>query len=278
MMKLLGFFVGLGLVMGVSASPTHVGPDGTEDFEDLPDPQGISLPEVQVVRFLGQHFPEMLGELEKAEAVGPEKREEVLNRARGIILEWEEHFRVGEQVAENFIAVERLHYENDRIVAKYVKMEEGTEKVETGEKLRANLGKVHQLRMELERAELDRLKEEIVAIEENLKYSGENRETMVETELRDLLEYWRLDQAGATVGRDREEPLIPAELVGEGTVPGTGLPMPTGLEPKKADGRVEVARPVEEGSGGGFIERGGDASEVVKPAETVEEEKEAGDE
>ena len=81
-------------------------------------------------------------------------------------------------------------------------------------------------------------------------------------------------QAGETAGRDREEPLMPAEVVKDGE-PGTEKPVPAvpAVPGTTAPGvRVEVARPVEEGASGGFVERG-EEGEVVKPAKTVEEEK-----
>ena len=256
-MPLLGLVLSWGMVAISTGSPSHVGsPDPAleeEIEEQLGAPEGISLPEVQVIRFLGQHFPEMLEELEGAK--GEEERAEALSRARGIILEWEGHFRMGEEVAKNFIDLERLHFVNDGLVAKYVKMEEGPDKVAASDELRKNITKIHDLRMAMEQAELKRLKEEIVAIEENLKDSAENRSAMIENELRDLLEFWRLEQLGLTADRDRERPAFPAEPLVE---PVPAVPIaPEGEGTAPAPERVEPAVPVES-EGGGFIGRAKD--------------------
>ena len=196
MIRTLGFSLCLALAPCVWSSPSHTGADGFEVPDGFPDPVDLSMPEVQVIRFLGQHFPEMLDEIEASEGEAPEVRRELLDRARGIIFAWEEHFRMGERVAKNFIDVERLHYQNDQLVPKYLKAEEGEAKKALGEQLRGNLAKIHDLRESMEKAELARLKEEIAAIEQNLADSGANRQAMVESELRDLLEFWRLDQLG----------------------------------------------------------------------------------
>ena len=242
MIRTLGISLWLAVTTCAWSSPSHVGADGVEIPEDFPDPVDLSMPEVQVIRFLGTHFPEMLDEIEAAEGATPEARAELLDRARGIIFEWEEHFRMGELVAKNFIDVERLHYQNDQLVPKYLKMEEGEAKKGLGEKLRGNLAKIHDLRVNMEKAELKRLKEEIAAIEENLADSGANRVAMVESELRDLLEFWRLDQLGHGADRAREEPVIPATVIGE-VVP-EEIPPVTPTEEPPIEKALAVEEPV----------------------------------
>ncbi|MEM8955253.1 MAG: hypothetical protein AAGD22_13960 [Verrucomicrobiota bacterium] len=163
-----------------------------EEWEEEHEEREFSMGEV--VEFLKTKWPEghqFLETIKREESV--EDYAEAVRMATDVVIDYHAHLDVSEAGAETFLGVMKLELEMDRL---WEKVWEGEgDEAKTVQEIRRVRGKIFDLRLGMEEAELAFLKGEVNQWEALLAERRENRERIVTEEVDEILAEIRAERA-----------------------------------------------------------------------------------
>jgi chromosome segregation ATPase len=153
---------------------------GVEEREE------IALNSKRVISFIKKHFPSRYEEMGELRREDPEAYEELFDEAHDLASEYYEIRNEQPELAEKFLRVEKSYQETWELVESL--HEDGADKEEVVQGIRGKLEEIFELRLEMDRAELDILEEELENAREEMDEREEEREEIIEEELEEILE------------------------------------------------------------------------------------------
>jgi chromosome segregation ATPase len=156
-----------------------------EDDFDVEDHEETALSSKRVVAFIKKHFPHRYEEMGELRREDPEAFEELFDEAHDLATEYYEMRNEHPELAEKFLRVEKSYQETWELVESL--HEDGADEEEAIQGIRGKLERIFELRLEMDRAELDILEDELENAREEMEEREEEREAIIEEELEEIL-------------------------------------------------------------------------------------------